>query len=72
VDTAGGYVVESHERCVATQAALSWAPEDNEKKLAKRTHRDAVRRFDRLVEAVDSLDAEVALPLSGTAVCRPS
>ncbi len=55
-------VVESHDRCVATQAALSWAPEGNEKELAKRAHRDAVRRFDRLVEAVYGLDAaEVAL-----------
>jgi hypothetical protein len=55
-------VVESYNRCVVTQAALSRAPEGNQRELAERSHRDAVRRFDRFVEAVYGLDAaEVAL-----------
>lgn len=55
-------VVAAYNRCVASQAALDRAMEGNARELAKRTHRDAVRRFDGVVEALYGLDAaEVTL-----------
>jgi hypothetical protein len=55
-------VVESYQHCVTTLQALGQTREGNQRELARRAHREAVRRFDRVVETLYGLnDADVTL-----------
>lgn len=55
-------VVATYQRCVTSHGAVANARRGNDHELAARAHREAVRRFDRVVEAIYDLDdAEVTL-----------